>query len=424
MMNTFKVTQALDLLEEKLFSITRPAYAHENEAPTYHVKIGRDPSCTCLYSQKTSIVCKHRLWVMLFLLKIPEDNYLLHQKAFTPTEVKHILRRDMEHNMPTMSTTPQSSQATQIQQHSIQQHPTQQHSTQQHPTQQHSTQQHPTQQHSTQQHSTQQHLTQQHPTQQHLKQQHPTQQHLKQQHPTQQHLTQQHPTQQHLKQQHPTQQHLKQQHPTQQHLTQQHPTQQHLKQQHPTQQHLTQQHPTQQHLKQQHPTQQHLTQQHPTQQHLKQQHPTQQHLTQQHPTQQHPTQQHPTQQHLTQQTSNSDHTYTSEQLFQKHPQHQQTQVWRLCVFKKQPGRTPKCAGCHMHYFIENSLQIKVNGLYIPQNTNFSVSRTYHFCVDLNCISRKPPGSNLLCPPVNFIVDGTDVCLTDVERAIAAGIPIQ
>ena len=66
----------------------------------------------------------------------------------------------------------------------------------------------------------------------------------------------------------------------------------------------------------------------------------------------------------------------------------------------------------------------MNGLYIPQNTNFSVSRTYHFCVDLNCISRKPPGSNLLCPPVNVIVDGTDVCLTDVERAIAAGIPIQ
>ena len=143
MKNTFKITQALNLFEEKLFSLTRPAYAHEKEAPTYHVKIGRDPSCTCLYSQKTSTVCTHRLWVMLFLLKIPEDSYLLHQKAFTPGEVKYILHRDTEHNMPTVSTaqeTSQSSQqATQIHQHSAQHHSTQQHPTQQHPTQQHPT---------------------------------------------------------------------------------------------------------------------------------------------------------------------------------------------------------------------------------------------------------------------------------------------
>ena len=178
MKNTFKITQALNLFEEKLFSLTRPAYAHEKEAPTYHVKIGRDPSCTCLYSQKTSTVCKHRLWVMLFLLKIPEDSYLLHQKAFTPGEVKYILQRDMEHNMPTVSTaqeTSQSSQqATQIHQHSAQHHSTQQHPTQQHPTLQHPTLQHPTQQHSTQQHPSQQHPTQQHPILQHPTQQHPT----------------------------------------------------------------------------------------------------------------------------------------------------------------------------------------------------------------------------------------------------------
>lgn len=125
MKNTFKITQALNLFEEKLFSLTRPAYAHEKEAPTYHVKIGRDPSCTCLYSQKTSTVCKHRLWVMLFLLKIPEDSYLLHQKAFTPGEVKYILQRDMEHNVPTVSTAQETSQSSQ-QTTQIQQHPTHQ----------------------------------------------------------------------------------------------------------------------------------------------------------------------------------------------------------------------------------------------------------------------------------------------------------
>jgi len=81
MKNTFRQTQALDLGEEKLYSVTRPAYAHENEAPTCHVKIGKDPTCSCPYSQKSSIVCKHRLWVMLFVLEIPEDSYLLHQKG-------------------------------------------------------------------------------------------------------------------------------------------------------------------------------------------------------------------------------------------------------------------------------------------------------------------------------------------------------
>jgi len=60
MKHIFEVTQALDLCEEKLFCLTRPTYRHENVAPTYHVKIGKNPTCTCPYSQKKN-VCKHRL---------------------------------------------------------------------------------------------------------------------------------------------------------------------------------------------------------------------------------------------------------------------------------------------------------------------------------------------------------------------------
>ena len=241
MKNTFKLTQTLDLCGEKLYSVTRPAYAHENEAPTYHIKIGNDPSCTCPYAQKSNTVCKHRLWVMLFLLQIPEDSYLLHQKAFTPSEVEQALT-----DMPRPTTSQQTIQ------------------------------------------------------------------------------------------------------------------------------------------------------------------------TPVHP----PAQQTP--------TSVSDRAQTSDhdQIFQKHPHHQDTQIWKLCIFKKQPGRNPVCAGCHKHYFTANSPQITVKGLYIPQNNNFSVPRTYHFCVDVNCISRKPPGSNLHCPPVFVEVDGTAVESRDVERAVAAGIPIQ
>ncbi len=33
--------------EIKLYSVTQPVYAHENEPLTYNVKIGRDPSYLC-----------------------------------------------------------------------------------------------------------------------------------------------------------------------------------------------------------------------------------------------------------------------------------------------------------------------------------------------------------------------------------------
>ena len=81
-----------------------------------------------------------------------------------------------------------------------------------------------------------------------------------------------------------------------------------------------------------------------------------------------------------------------------------------------------CAGCRNHSFTENELQITVNGLYIPKNTEFCVSREYHFCVDLACLSHKPPGSNLKTPPMLVEVDAcVDPC--DVERALELGIPI-
>ncbi len=118
--------------------------------------------------------------------------------------------------------------------------------------------------------------------------------------------------------------------------------------------------------------------------------------------------------------SDSAESAESEQiLFRKHPQYQKSQEWKLGVYKKQPGRNPVCAGCHKKTITEDSLQIVVDGL---KNTKFCVLRTYHFCVDVNCITRKPPGSNL-SPPVSVEVDGV-VSSTDVELAIAAGIPIR
>ena len=70
-------------------------------------------------------------------------------------------------------------------------------------------------------------------------------------------------------------------------------------------------------------------------------------------------QQHHTQQHPKHQMPNSDHMYTSEHLFQKHSQHQQTQSYGDSVSRNnQDEDQSACAGSHKHYFTENSLQSK------------------------------------------------------------------
>ena len=94
-------------------------------------------------------------------------------------------------------------------------------------------------------------------------------------------------------------------------------------------------------------------------------------------------------------------------VFQKHPEYQQPQLWKLC-YKKKPGRYPVCAGCRKECFSDNDLHITVKALYVPQNTEVCVERVYYFCVDLRCISHKQIGSNLSTPPSSVEVDGSSV----------------
>ena len=56
---------------------------------------------------------------------------------------------------------------------------------------------------------------------------------------------------------------------------------------------------------------------------------------------------------------------------------------------------------------------------IPEGIHsFCVVRTYHFCASLDCISRKPLGSNLSTPPVVVAVSG-EIGPGIVEQAIEA-----
>ena len=115
------------------------------------------------------------------------------------------------------------------------------------------------------------------------------------------------------------------------------------------------------------------------------------------------------------------------EIFKKHPHSQHQQRWNLQLCKKKPGRLPVCAGCRQKTLAENSMQIVVEGLHVYNYTRgytqFCVVRTYHFCASLDCISRKPLGSNLSTPPVVVTVSG-EIGPGIVEQAIAAGIPIE
>jgi hypothetical protein len=60
--------------------------------------------------------------------------------------------------------------------------------------------------------------------------------------------------------------------------------------------------------------------------------------------------------------------------------------------------------------------IVVNGLYIPRNQKFAVSRQFYFCTDPRFIAIKPFASNIQTPPseINILQDSQlsseDICL--------------
>ena len=62
------------------------------------------------------------------------------------------------------------------------------------------------------------------------------------------------------------------------------------------------------------------------------------------------------------------------------------------------------------------IHIVVNGLYIPRNQKFAISRQFYFCADPRCIAIKPFASNIQTPPseVNIMRDSQlsseDICL--------------
>ena len=79
------------LSSKKTIQITKTNKA--NFYDTYCVNLSQTPSCDCPFATKTrGTICKHVLWVLLFIFKVPEDSRLLYQVGLTKSEfssVKH-----------------------------------------------------------------------------------------------------------------------------------------------------------------------------------------------------------------------------------------------------------------------------------------------------------------------------------------------
>lgn len=101
-----------------------------------------------------------------------------------------------------------------------------------------------------------------------------------------------------------------------------------------------------------------------------------------------------------------------QQIFSNDTRNQQPQVWY--ADKMIRNSTARCASCTRVQMLPGVLYVHVTGLWIPRGRRSAVQRTFYLCAYPNCLSRKPPFSNVRVPPaeinvsVNSFLDGTDI----------------
>ena len=62
----------------------------------YRVEIGYQVKCTCEYYALKNTPCKHIVYVMMFVLNVPESTYILHQVYLTKNELKCIFENQTD----------------------------------------------------------------------------------------------------------------------------------------------------------------------------------------------------------------------------------------------------------------------------------------------------------------------------------------
>lgn len=83
-------------------------------------------------------------------------------------------------------------------------------------------------------------------------------------------------------------------------------------------------------------------------------------------------------------------------IFFNDPRDRQRQVWH--VDKMLRHSTAKCACCTRIQMLPGVLHVKVSGLWIPRGRRAAIERMFYLCAHPNCLTRKPPLSNLRVPP--------------------------
>jgi hypothetical protein len=68
-------------------------YAVSSSGKVYHVSVCQVPSCTCPFKlNKPNEVCKHLIWVYLFVLGLQKESNLIQQVGLTKSELNKIFR--------------------------------------------------------------------------------------------------------------------------------------------------------------------------------------------------------------------------------------------------------------------------------------------------------------------------------------------
>ena len=98
MQNAEKETDAIKVLDTPLDKNNLKCYTLATNSSRYKVTISKKHSCQCLdFSKKEqNELCKHIIWTLLYICKIPEDSELLHQVYLTENESSQILTNTAE----------------------------------------------------------------------------------------------------------------------------------------------------------------------------------------------------------------------------------------------------------------------------------------------------------------------------------------
>ena len=87
-------------------------YAISSSGKVYEVSVGQIPSCTCpSKSKKPDQICKHLIWVYLYVLEIGEQRNLIQQVGLTKSELSKMFK-DAPVNVPKNVSLPEGVEST------------------------------------------------------------------------------------------------------------------------------------------------------------------------------------------------------------------------------------------------------------------------------------------------------------------------